>query len=85
LEYSYAPVSFTNIWQNNQKRAELTMTTTLGMKTNMLFHTNGRYNSKNRLYTLYPKKWNNLGTIKLQHNRTTFKTALKEQLVGALE
>jgi hypothetical protein len=58
------------------------------MTTNMLFHTRGLNDLKNRLSTQYHLcTWINLGIIKLQHNRTTFKIvkiALKKQLIEAM-
>jgi hypothetical protein len=55
------------------------------MTTNMLFHTRGLNDLKNRLSTRYHLcTWNNLGIIKLQHNRTTFKIAPKKQLIEAM-
>jgi hypothetical protein len=38
---------------------------------------------KSPLYSL-PLTWNNLGTIKLQNNRTTFKIGLKEQFINEI-
>jgi hypothetical protein len=82
IEYGYAPASFANIWQKNQNRADHDHNLrnfdqyTLPPPRIELF-------KKSPLYSL-PLTWNNLGTIKLQNNRTTFKIGLEEQFIDEI-
>jgi hypothetical protein len=82
IEYGYAPTSFANIWQKNQNRADHDHNLrnfdqyTLPPPRIELF-------KKSPLYSL-PLTWNNLGTIKLQNNRTTFQIGLKEQFIDEI-
>ena len=81
IEYDYAPLSFRGIWQKNfliqgDRPLRNANNYTLPNPRTELF-------KKSPLYTL-PLEWNNLDENRYIRNRTTFKTALKYNLLSSL-
>jgi hypothetical protein len=77
--YNYSPKSFKGIWTTNREQTQI-----YELRNNdQLTLPYPRIELFNRLplYTL-PLLWNQLDAIKLQHNRTTFKIALREKLLS---
>ena len=83
VEYGYCPPTFLEIWPKNfQRNPELNL-----RNANDFFIPNPRTDSF-KLIPLYsfPKEWNNLqDELKFQHNRFTFRVALKNFLFENLE
>jgi hypothetical protein len=83
IEYKYAPSSFNNTWQKNHNRVDhdhnLRNDNSFALPAPRI-----ELFKRSPLYSL-PLTWNNLNTIKLQGNRTTFKIGLKENLLAELE
>lgn len=81
IEYNYAPKAFASTWQKNSER-------NIGHELRnendyYLPHPRLEFFRKIPLYSL-PAAWNDAGDIRLQHNRTTFKIALKEKLIDEI-
>jgi hypothetical protein len=80
IECSYVPYLPLLSTPGKGTRIELTMIITLGRIINILSLPHAlNYFKKSPLYSIL-LSWNNLDTIKLKSNRTTFKLGLKEQL-----
>ena len=83
VEYGYCLPSFFNTWEKNANRhANLNL-----RNANDFYLPNPRVDSfKNIPLYSFPFEWNKLpDEIKLQHNRTTFKIALKDFLLNTPE
>ncbi len=78
MEYNYAPRAFSNNWMKNNER-------NIGHALRndndyMLPNPRIEFFKKIPLYSL-PSAWNDAGDIRFQHNRITFKIALKDKLL----
>jgi hypothetical protein len=82
VAYDYAPSTFENTWQKNMAR-----NTGHNLRNQDFFimpQVRIEFFRKFPLYAL-PSEWNNPGdNIRLQSNRTTFKIALSDELLGTL-
>ena len=79
--YKYAPKTFANIWQTNVDR-DLDYNLR-NMDDFTLPAPKTEFFKRQPLYTL-PLAWKNLDEIKLQHNCTTFKICLKNNLLNEI-
>jgi hypothetical protein len=77
--YNYSPKSFKGIWTTNREQTEIYELRNNDQLT--LPYPRIELFKRSPLYTL-PLLWNQLDAIKLQHNRTTFKIALREKLLS---
>jgi hypothetical protein len=82
VEYNYILTSFANIWQKNANRA---LAHNLRNSNDFIIPMAHRESFKKFPLHSFPTTWNSLGLVKLQHNRTTFKIALTEELFASHE
>jgi hypothetical protein len=82
IAYEYAPVTFANTWTKNNTR-----NTGHDLRNQDFFTLPLVRIESFRKFPLYAlaNEWNNLGdNIRLQHNRTTFKIALLDEIISSL-
>ena len=81
IVYEYAHESFAGIWTRNINRL-----TEHNLRNNDDFTLPAPHYENFKRYPLYsfPFAWNNLGDVKLQRNKTTFRIALTDQLFDQL-
>ena len=81
IVYEYAHESFAGIWTHNINRL-----TEHNLRNNDDFTLPAPHYENFKRYPLYsfPLAWNNLGDVKLQRNKTTFRIALTDQLFDQL-
>ncbi len=82
IAYEYAPVTFANTWTKNIIR-----NTGHDLRNQDFFTLPLVRIESFRKFPLYAlaNEWNNLGNnIRLQHNRTTFKIALLDEIISSL-
>jgi hypothetical protein len=85
IAYDYAPSSFAGVWVTNANRDPNLNLNLRNANDFYLIQLRTETFKKSTLYAL-PFIWNELAPeIKLQHNRTTFKWALKAHLLESLE
>ena len=82
VEYNYAPRTFLNTWRKNNERN--TGHALRNEADYVLPFPRIEFFKKIPLYSL-PAAWNAAGDIRFHQNRTTFKIALKEQLLAEME
>jgi hypothetical protein len=82
IEYQYAPQSFGNVWKKNRDRDP---NINLRNADDYFIPVPRTESFKKNTYYALPAIWNSLTpNIKLQHNKTTFKWALKAHLLDNL-
>ncbi len=82
IAYEYAPATFENTWTKNNTR-----NTGHDLRNQDYFTLPIVRIESFRKFPLYSlaNEWNNLGdNIRLQHNRTTFRVALMDELISSL-
>jgi hypothetical protein len=82
ITYDYAPLTFANTWAKNNTRD-----TGHDLRNQDFFTMPLVRVDSFRKFPLYalPNEWNRLGdNIRLQHNRTTFKIALMDEIISSL-
>jgi hypothetical protein len=82
VEYNYTPRTFLNTWRKNNERN--TGHALRNEADYVLPFPRIEFFKKIPLYSL-PAAWNAAGDIRFHQNRTTFKIALKEQLLAEME
>jgi hypothetical protein len=82
IEYKYAPPSFNNIWRKNEQRAA-----TQALRDDDKYHLPPARTEAFKKIPLYslPEEWNKHNEMRYQENKTTFKWALKAQLLDEIE
>ena len=81
IKLGYAPESFTNVWTVNENREH-----DYQLQNNNEFVLPApriEFLKKQPIYTL-PHEWNKIGDIRFQHNKTTFRIELKNNLFNQL-
>jgi hypothetical protein len=81
IEYNYCLDSFVNIWPKNAVRA---LSQQLRNNNDFIIPTVHREIFRRFPLYSFPHTWNSLGPVKLQHNRTTFRISLSEELLSSL-
>jgi hypothetical protein len=81
IEYNYCLDSFVNIWPKNAVRA---LSQQLRNNNDFIIPTVHREIFRRFPLYSFPHTWNSLGPVKLQHNRTTFRISLTEELLSSL-
>jgi hypothetical protein len=81
VEYNYCLDSFRNIWPKNSNRD---LIHNLRNSNDYIVPRANRESFKKFPYYTLPLTWNSLGPVKLQHNRTTFKISLTEELFASI-
>jgi hypothetical protein len=82
IEYKYAPSSFNDIWLKNDQRAAAQ-----ALRDDDKYHLPQARTEALKKIPLYslPEEWNKHNDMRYQNNKTTFKWALRAQLIDEIE